>query len=163
MNHPFRRESLIFEASLVSLRVQLLVQSCAFYLPLHRRFYCDRLSTASLSLSPSRLSFFLFFVLSFSFLIFSGQVFMSLILSPLRSGAASCTQHFVTTAHTFTLHRTPTLTPLCPFDILLAIFFNLPFYSVLPPRVPRRFFSLYSRLYVSLYMYHLYSIGCTCD
>lgn len=146
--------------------MQLLVQSCAFYLPLHRRFYCDRLSTASLSLSlsPPRPSFFLFFCsLSFSFLIFSGRVFMSLILSPLRSGAAICTQRFVTTAHTFTLHRTPTLAPLCPFDILLAIFFNLPFYSVLPPRVPRRFFSLYSRLYVSLYMYHLYSIGCTCD
>lgn len=61
--HPFRRQSLIFGTSLVSLRVQLLVQSCTLYLPLYRRFYCDRLATTSLflvlSLSLSSFPYFL--------------------------------------------------------------------------------------------------------
>lgn len=81
---PVHRESLIFGTSLVSLRVQLLVQSCALYLPLYRRFYCDRLGRLP------RLFLFPYFP--------QPCPYISLILSPLRSGAATCTQRLVTAA-----------------------------------------------------------------
>lgn len=91
------RRTLIFgvpAVPFVPFRVQLLVQSSVLYLPLHRRFYCDRLDRF---LPPFPLPYFPFPV--------------SLILSSLKSSAVTApnvSHDCIYSAHIFIPLRTPT-------------------------------------------------------